>query len=163
RPALGRRGTAHVQAPGLRRDLAAVAGLACQPAPQATAACGSAAELCSTSNSLSTTGDVTVTGTAGLGPGSTGIRLTTSGLVSTVKGSSVGTANVPLVSDSVNFNASGAVAVGAKTATLHPMTNGAAIDLGGAGAAGTLGLTNAELNAITASSINIGDANSGTI
>ena len=52
---------------------------------------------------------------------------------------------------------------GPNTATLRPFTNGTLINLGGADAAGTLGLTDAELDTISAAKLKIGDANSGTI
>jgi hypothetical protein len=48
-------------------------------------------------------------------------------------------------------------------ATLRPKTAGQAINLGGADAAGTLGLTAAELNRITAGTLRIGDSTAGLI
>lgn len=49
------------------------------------------------------------------------------------------------------------------TVALHPLTAGQLIDLGGADAAGTLGLTAAEINQVTAVRLIIGDAQSGDI
>ena len=55
------------------------------------------------------------------------------------------------------------VNAGAATATLNGSTSGTLIDLGGADTANTLGLTDAELDGITAGSLRIGDFNSGRI
>src|SRR5262249_34322956 len=55
------------------------------------------------------------------------------------------------------------VNAGAGNVTVQPTSAGQAINLGGADAAGTLGLTSAELNAITAGRLTIGNASSGAI
>jgi len=52
---------------------------------------------------------------------------------------------------------------GANIATLVQKTNGQLINLGGADVNGTLGLTNAELNTVTAGKLRIGDLQSGAI
>jgi len=49
------------------------------------------------------------------------------------------------------------------TATLRQKSNGQLINLGAADSAGTLGLTDAELDQVTAGTVQIGDANSGAI
>src|SRR5262249_58731381 len=59
----------------------------------------------------------------------------------------------------VNF----ALSAGTNAVTLHPRTAGNAVNLGGADAAGTLGLTDAELDRVTAGTITIGDAATATI
>ena len=51
----------------------------------------------------------------------------------------------------------------AVSATFKQNSNGTLIDLGGANAAGTLGLSNAELGVVTTPTLNIGDVNSGAI
>lgn len=57
---------------------------------------------------------------------------------------------------------SGSIADG-NTATLQPFTNGTPIDLGGADSATTLGLTDAEVDAIGANILRVGNAAAGTI
>ena len=55
------------------------------------------------------------------------------------------------------------ISVGANALTLRQKTNGRAIDLGGADSATQLGLSDGELDLITASTLNIGDNLSGSI
>lgn len=66
------------------------------------------------------------------------------------------------------FVADGMSLLGTVTATgalvaLHPFESGTAIDLGGADASATLGLTDAELDRVTATTIKIGDTNTAAI
>jgi len=105
------------------------------------------------------TGQLTVTGTAGdSDPTSSGINF-------------VGFANVTLTGASNSFvadtmditNTSVTINAGANALTLRPKTNGTLINLGGADSATQLGLTDTELDVITAGTLNIGDANSGAM
>ncbi|HET6572574.1 MAG TPA: hypothetical protein VFG68_03150, partial [Fimbriiglobus sp.] len=57
----------------------------------------------------------------------------------------------------------GTVNAGGGTVTLTPFTAGNTIDLGGADAAGTLGLTDAELDRVTAGLLRVGDVAAGAI
>ncbi len=50
----------------------------------------------------------------------------------------------------------GATNAGAAIATLQPNTAGQLVNLGGADAAGTLGLTDAELDTVTAGTLRVG-------
>jgi hypothetical protein len=85
-----------------------------------------------------------------------GLRMTDNSAIT-----STGSANVTLISDSIGIDSSAAgVNAGANTVTIKTKaTNGSiGIDFGGADNAGTLGLTDAELDLITAGKIIIGDA-----
>lgn len=73
----------------------------------------------------------------------------------------VGTGGVTLAADNIALN--GTVDAGTNIATLRQFTNGQLINLGGADAIGTLGLTDAELDQVTAGVIRVGNANSGVI
>ncbi|MBW3542148.1 MAG: LEPR-XLL domain-containing protein [Planctomycetes bacterium] len=74
-----------------------------------------------------------------------------------------GTGNISISADGMSIGSDTTIDAGANAVSLTPETNGTAIDLGGADAAGILGLTDGELDRITAGTINIGDANSGNI
>jgi trimeric autotransporter adhesin len=74
-----------------------------------------------------------------------------------------GTAGVILVGDHIDLMTGATVNAGAADAVLNSYNIGTLIDLGGADAANTLGLTDAELDGITAGSLRIGDFNSGRI
>ena len=74
-----------------------------------------------------------------------------------------GTAGVILVGDHIDLMTGATVNAGAADAVLNGYNIGTLIDLGGADAANTLGLTDAELDGITAGSLRIGDFNSGRI
>ena len=69
--------------------------------------------------------------------------------------------NVTLVTDDLDISTS--IEVGTGTVTIRQQTDDQLIDLGGADAAGTLGLTDAELDFITAGTLVIGDGSSGAI
>jgi uncharacterized repeat protein (TIGR01451 family) len=74
---------------------------------------------------------------------------------------STGTANIVLIADGVNLaGTSPVVKSDASRVVVRPKTVGTLIDLGGADAAGALGLTDAELDRITAEPLQIGDADS---
>ena len=74
-----------------------------------------------------------------------------------------GTAGVILVGDHIDLMTGATVNAGAADAVLNGYNIGTLIDFGGADAANTLGLTDAELDGITAGSLRIGDFNSGRI
>ncbi len=105
-------------------------------------------------------GAVTVTGTGGTGGASnTGIQVEDAGVsISTATNGG----NLTLVADGINF-AGPVAANGSSTVTLKKKTNGSLIDLGAADSAGTLGLTDAELDRVTCGTLVIGDSNSGSI
>jgi mucin-19 len=104
------------------------------------------------------TGTVTLTGTAANVASSEGINISPLGT-----GSVIGSA-VTLIADSIAIDPTlGTVNAGSGMVTLRPKTNSTLIDLGGADSAGTLGLTDAELDRITAGTLAIGDSNSGAI
>lgn len=107
--------------------------------------------------SLSTGGGgLTVIGTADANPLSQAIRL--SGTISTP-----GNQSIALIGDSFQ-STGGTINSGTGITSIRPRTNGLAIDLGGADAVGVaLGLTDAELDRITAGSVAIGTETSGAI
>ena len=101
-------------------------------------------------------GSSTVTLTAGSSGNDNVLTINSSASVS-------GTGGVTLVADNMSIGATANVSAGAAIATLRPYENGTLIDLGGADAAGTLGLTDAELDRVTAGILRVGNANSGNI
>lgn len=109
-------------------------------------------------------GSVEVAGTAGAGssPSSFAVRVLASGTISTAFNGGA----ITLVGDSIDIDSSAAVNAGANTATLKPRTatGTLGINLGGADVtASTLGLTDAELDRITAGTLLIGNGTAGTI
>ncbi|MDY6983629.1 MAG: hypothetical protein SV422_11120, partial [Pseudomonadota bacterium] len=77
---------------------------------------------------------------------------------------STGTAAIELSADSLRIvDTVGAIAAGTNTVTLKPKTAGTLIDLGGADSATTLGLSDAELDRITAGTLVVGDNQSGNL
>jgi autotransporter-associated beta strand protein len=105
----------------------------------------------------SVAGDIQITGTA---PSSgVGIHLQSTNAVQ-----STGLANVVLIADGANLTGtSPVVAATASNVVLRPKTAGTPVGLGAADAPGLLGLTDAELDRITAATVQIGDATSGEI
>lgn len=81
-----------------------------------------------------------------------GVRIETSGAVQ-----STANAAVNLLSNLMEFDGTAIVSAGAGTATLRPIGNSFATNLGGADSGAQLGLTDAELNRVTAGTIAIGD------
>ena len=79
----------------------------------------------------------------------------------TVTGTVTGTGGVTYTAD--NMTLTGATNAGAAIATLQPNTAGQLVNLGAADAAGTLGLTDAELDTVTAGTLRVGRANSGNL
>ena len=105
-------------------------------------------------------GNVSVTGVEGSGSSSVAINVVSSGAITTATNG--GTATV--IGNSMNFDGTAVIsAQSGSSVTLRQTTNGTAINLGGADASGTLGLTDAELDQITAGTVQIGDGNSGAI
>jgi hypothetical protein len=74
-----------------------------------------------------------------------------------------GVGGVLLLADNIDLAVGATVNAGFASATLGGASSGTLIDLGGADTANTLGLTDAELDGITAGILRIGALNSGTI
>ena len=74
-----------------------------------------------------------------------------------------GVGGVLLLADNIDLEVGATVNAGFASATLGGASSGTLIDLGGADTANTLGLTDAELDGITAGILRIGALNSGTI
>ena len=110
------------------------------------------------------TASITVNGAAGSLTDTTafGIQLINTG--STVR-KSTGVGSVTLIGDTIDIGALTSVNAGANSVTLRQRTNGVAIDLGAADTLATpvLGLTDAELDLITAATVTVGNANSGAV
>jgi filamentous hemagglutinin family protein len=82
-----------------------------------------------------------------------------------VSGGIQGTAGITLVADRMLLTlvSPGTITAGAGDVLLRPFNNGTLVNLGGADAAGVLGLTDVELDDVIAGTLTIGDANTGTI
>src|SRR5262249_40135090 len=74
---------------------------------------------------------------------------------------STGAAKITLTGDSIDITSSSAITAGSNLVTLQPKTAGTAINVGGADAAGTLGLTDAELDRVTAGTLVVGRNDAG--
>jgi uncharacterized delta-60 repeat protein len=121
-------------------------------------------KVISTKDNAAATGDIQITGTPGEGWESLGLQIETPVAVSTFNSTpGVGTANVTLIADSMEFAALRVIDVGDRQVTLRPSTDGTAIDLGGTDGPGTLGLTDAEFNRITAGILRVGSATAGNL
>ena len=105
------------------------------------------------------TGSVTINGTAGNSDStSAGINI-----VDDCTMTFTGATN-SFIADSMDLGSSAvSINAGANALILGVNTNGMAIDLGGADSATQLGLTDTELDLITAGTLNFGDSNSGAI
>jgi fibronectin-binding autotransporter adhesin len=103
-------------------------------------------------------GTVTVTGTGGTATNSAGVSVVSDGVIGG------GNAFVVVTADSMNFTSPVSVNAGTGSVLLRPRTAGTRVDLGGAdvltGSPLTLGLTDAELDRVTAGSLEIGGGNS---
>ena len=113
-----------------------------------------------------TNGALTVSNTPAapdVNAGTSTVALTAGGVnqLLTVTGTVTGTGGVTYTAD--NMSLTGATNAGAAIATLQPNTAGQLVNLGGADAAGTLGLTDAELDTVTAGTFRVGRANSGNM
>jgi hypothetical protein len=108
-------------------------------------------------------GDINVTGTGGNGTDNAGFNLAPNGggILQTT-----GTGNVSVNANTIRIHPTNAtINAGTHAVTLRQKTNGTAINLGSVvdSTAGTVELSDAELDRVTAGTINIGDANSGAI
>ncbi|MBW3542596.1 MAG: hypothetical protein KY476_20225, partial [Planctomycetes bacterium] len=103
-------------------------------------------------------GGVDIIGTSG-GGGSSSFGLAA---VNNSAVTSTSTGNIQIIADSISLN-SGSIDAGGNTVTLAPQTVGTEINLGGGDAAGTLGLSDSELDAITAGILRIGSRGAGDI
>jgi parallel beta-helix repeat protein len=100
-------------------------------------------------------GAVSLVGVAGGGPNSAGIRLVSNGAITTAANGG----DISLVADSMSFAGTSLVSADAASSiTLRNLTSGNDIHLGAADSTGVLGLTDAELDVVTAGSIIIGDS-----
>ena len=106
-------------------------------------------------------GNVIITGISGSAPLAAAIRIGNGG------GGSVTTAtnggSITFIADTMDLTTSSSINAGSGTVTLRQRTNNQLIGLGAADSATTLGLTDGELDLITAGTLRIGDANSGAI
>ncbi|MBL9142692.1 MAG: tail fiber protein [Verrucomicrobiaceae bacterium] len=110
----------------------------------------------------SANGNVTVTGTPGSGANSEAIKLNSVALApASVMTASPGV--LTLIGDSINLVSSSAISNTGGTVKLLQKTAGTVIALGGADSSGTLGLTDAELDCVTADILIVGDSNSGNL
>jgi hypothetical protein len=107
-------------------------------------------------------GDVHVTGNEGGNPNSIGLAVLNGATITTVANGGAMT----LISDSMLFAAASDIAASSTSSvTLRQRSNGVAISLGSGSnpSGGPLGLTDAELDRVIAGTINIGNADTGTI
>ncbi|NBB22527.1 choice-of-anchor D domain-containing protein, partial [Runella sp. CRIBMP] len=110
--------------------------------------------------SSTTGGTIQVTGIEG-GSG-TGILMESEGSISTLTNGG----NITLITNSLDMSGTSAISTNtASSVTLRPYTNGVGVDLGASSntLGGPLSLTDAELDRITAGTINVGNTNSGVI
>ncbi|MBI3268847.1 MAG: filamentous hemagglutinin N-terminal domain-containing protein [Planctomycetes bacterium] len=117
-----------------------------------------------------TTGGLTVANTAAaqdVDAGANTVALSAQGLnqvLDIAAGAAVqGTGGVTYTGDNISLGAASATNAGANDVAVNQNTNGTLIDLGGADAAGTLGLTDAELDTLTTGNIEVGNGNSGNV
>ena len=115
---------------------------------------------------LATNGPITVANTAAaqdVNAGTSTVALTAGGAnqLLTVTGAVTGTGGVTYTAD--NMTLTGATTATGAIATLQPNTGGQLVNLGGADAGGTLGLTDAELDTVAAGTLRVGRANSGNM
>lgn len=108
-------------------------------------------------------GAITLTGTAGPTGISFGIEFDSGATNPSIFTPAAG-GNITFIADKMNF-ATGAITANnaANAVTLRPSTNGKAINLGAADSGAQLGLTDAELDRVSAGTINIGSSTTGVI
>jgi hypothetical protein len=119
----------------------------------------------SDSSITSSGGNVQVTGIEGTGTSGINVSVAVSVSEGTISTASNG-GTLTLIGNSMSFDNTSTISASATSSiTLRPFTAGVAINLGLAAdpIGGPLGLTDSELDRITAGTVNIGDANSGTI
>lgn len=107
-------------------------------------------------------GDVTITGTAGVGSPSFGFSLSNA-FATGAKLESTGTGDFTIVADSFEITATESITAGANVVSLQQQTDDTLINVGGADAPGTLGLDETELDRIIAATLRIGNDLSGTL
>jgi len=108
-------------------------------------------------------GDLTLTGTVGAGANGFGVTISDA-FATGATARSTSTGDITIVTDSFDLSATESVNAGANRVILRPLTNGTSIDLGGGDVIGTtLGLSDAELDRITAGLLQIGNIDSGAI
>jgi len=102
--------------------------------------------------------------------GATGSLTTAGGAISITgaafainAGGSISSGGGPITISADNMAIADTIDAGAGTVTLQPVTAAQLISLGGADAAGTLGLTDGELDFVTAGILRVGRANAGNI
>ena len=102
--------------------------------------------------------------------GATGSLTTAGGAISITgaafainAGGSISSGGGPITISADNMAIADTIDAGAGTVTLQPVTASQLISLGGADAAGTLGLTDGELDFVTAGILRVGRANAGNI
>lgn len=100
---------------------------------------------------------ISLTGTAGSGANSFGINLDATAVINSSSNP------ISFTSNSIQITAGASSNSGTATTTIVPLTNGTNLSLGTADTAGTLGLTDIELDALTAATLNIGNALTGEI
>ncbi len=119
-----------------------------------------------TGSAIETTGSgsITLSGAMGTLADTLGFALQVTGAGTTIK-TSAGTGSISLIADTMDITSSGSINAGGNVATLLQRNNGVAIQLGASDNSSTplLGLTDSELDLITASTLNIGNINSGAI
>jgi hypothetical protein len=111
------------------------------------------------------TSNVSITGTAGVGSTSFGISANSDSATTAID-TSAGAGTITLTSDSLYIDyvsLPAAINAGTKTVTIQPKTSGTQIKLGSDDAANVLGLSDGELDRITAGTLQIGNATSGPL
>jgi hypothetical protein len=112
----------------------------------------------------STGGNITINGTGSTISGSEGIGIGVFGAGTGKVEINAPTRSVSLIADTIDVDPTlGTVAAGTGTVTLRQKNPGRRINLGAADSATVLGLTDAELDRITAGTVVVGNSNSGAI
>jgi len=112
-------------------------------------------------------GVVTTSATQAINAGTGSVSLTAGtataadNLLTVNVGGISGSGGITLVADNMAIN--GTVNSGAGITTLRQFENGTLINVGGADAANTLGLTDTEIDQVTAATLQIGDGNAGNL
>ncbi len=105
-----------------------------------------------------TSGLADITGIHGGGSSSVGINLADNALINTTSNG-----NIRFTADRINIEATASVNATTNTATFVQRTNNRAINLGGVDSSVLLGLTDAELDRVTAGTLVLGSTSSGTV
>ncbi|MEQ1643361.1 MAG: FG-GAP-like repeat-containing protein, partial [Pyrinomonadaceae bacterium] len=109
--------------------------------------------------------DAPATVTSGGGPividGTGGTGIATDNTASTI--GTGGNLTISLIADTINIGSNPFINAGTGTVNIRQRTNGRPIELGGADSATLLGLTDAEIDRVTAGTLNIGNSSTGGI